>query len=230
MVRKKTNLRNTIYKEIREDILTARLKEGEKLRESELAARFKVSRTPVREAIVQLQIDGFVSHIKDIGAVVKKISIQEVLDILDILCALETFAVEIVTRKKLNKSELCDLKKQIKEMERLIKRKDYKEYLKMNIKFHKFFTERCNNVLLNDLIINLGRRANRIINLGISIPRDAGRYLDLHRKLFEAVEAGDVERARALMFEHTQDRKNLTITEVGLREIIFGSEKSISNL
>jgi DNA-binding GntR family transcriptional regulator len=87
-------LRETILHQPIEDIMTGQLGDGERFSEVRLAHRFKVSRTPIREAPFQLEKLGFVAHRKHIGGVVKKMTPQGVLEIFEIIAALEGQAVE----------------------------------------------------------------------------------------------------------------------------------------
>ena len=78
MIETKKPLREIIYNKLLEAIIQGKINVGEKLIENELAHKFRVSRTPIREALLQLEREGFVSHTKHVGAVVKKISARKI--------------------------------------------------------------------------------------------------------------------------------------------------------
>ena len=81
-----------VYKEIRGDIILSRLKPGERLLENKLCEEFKVSRTPLREALRQLQAQGYITVEKNRGAIVRKMSIDEVEELYSILALLEPYS------------------------------------------------------------------------------------------------------------------------------------------
>ena len=88
-------LREKIYNKLIGEIVTGQLNPGERLSEGSLAKRFHVSRTPIREALLQLEKLGYVAHQKNVGTIVKKISPEGVREIFEVVAALEGMAVEL---------------------------------------------------------------------------------------------------------------------------------------
>lgn len=108
-------VRERIYKTIKDDIYYGNLSPGERLVESTLIDRFKSSRSPIREALRQMESEGLITCEKNKGFSVCKLSIQEINEIYDLLWLLESYAArmsaEKVTRKQIE--YLCDVRKKI---------------------------------------------------------------------------------------------------------------------
>jgi len=92
-----------IYEQIRDAIIFSRLKPGERLSENKLREKFKVSRTPVREALIQLQAQGYTTVGKNKSAVVRKASIEEVEELYSILSLLEPYSAGMAARWRTKK-------------------------------------------------------------------------------------------------------------------------------
>jgi len=212
-MRKKRSLRQNIYDHLIADITSGRINAGEKLLEVDLAKKFRVSRTPVREAIFQLVKDGYVVHKKDVGAVVRKVSIQEISETFDILALLEAYAVELAARS-MGSADIVQLLSQLEEMETQVKEKKYNEYLRSNILFHKFFSERCGSESLLNVIRDLRRKVHRQLYVGLTVPKYVDRYMAFHRKIYDAIQCGDAASAGVAMRRHIEENKDYILTEM----------------
>jgi DNA-binding GntR family transcriptional regulator len=106
-----SSLRQKVYYSIREDITLGRLSPGERLIEFELAKRFKASRSPIREAIRQLESEGLIKFNQNRGITVSKLSPEEVNEIYNVRWLLESYAARLIAEKatKANVVYLGDL-------------------------------------------------------------------------------------------------------------------------
>jgi DNA-binding GntR family transcriptional regulator len=213
-MRKKKPLRETIYDRLLDDIVRGRINAGEKLLEAELANKFRVSRTPVREAIFQLEKEGYVVHKKDVGAVVKKISLQDIREIYEIIALLEVHAVEMVAQIELGPADRLLMLRLMEEMEKHIEERKYVEYIRTNIQFHDFFNERCGNEILGQIVTDLRRKVYRVVSMGVTVPKYADRYLFSHRQLYDAVQGGNPTVAGVTMRAHMDEQKNYLLEEL----------------
>jgi len=208
--RTKGNTREYIYNKIREDIIYGRLRPGERLLESELTRNYQVSRTPVREAIRQLQSEGFVNVISNRGATVTKLSIQEVDEIYGIRAILEAYAVRLAV-EKITKNDLNNLLKIQKKLEENASIKDYEGYIENNIKFHFFFPEISGNKNLLRTIQDLRRCVYRYQYITLTIPGSFDPWLKGHRKIIDALIKKDAELAAKNMENHLEDIRRVSI-------------------
>jgi DNA-binding GntR family transcriptional regulator len=206
MKTKKKPIREIIRDQIVEDILKGRTNAGEKLLEAELADRFKVSRTPVREALLQLEREGYISLTKNVGAIVRKISVKEVKEIYELLAQLEAFATEMAI-DNLTKKDISNLRSLLKSMGKSIKMKDYGRYVKDNLEFHKYFLKKSGNESLHHIVVDLRSRIYGLVSQGLTLPMYADRYLEWHEKIVEAAEHKDAKKAGRIVKAHINEVK-----------------------
>ncbi|RJR16938.1 MAG: GntR family transcriptional regulator [Desulfobacteraceae bacterium] len=212
--------RETIYKQILRDILEGNINEGEKLLEMELARQFNVSRTPIREALLQLEKDGYIILKKNVGAVVKKTSAKQIQEVIEIIGQLESLAVEIVARRRVSREEVVYLENLQFHMEDNAKAKDYNGYVRNNILFHSFFVEKSDNKTLIDIVSGLRKKIYRLISEGSTLPLHIDEYVVTHRKIMDAVFNNDPQAARREMELHLKDFKTFfldTMLKRGIR-------------
>lgn len=209
-MRKKPALRHVIYRELLRDILTGRISSGEKLREAELAERFQVSRTPIREALLQLEREGFTAHSKNVGSVVKKLSAAEIEETYDIVALLESRATSIAV-ERLKEKDLAFLKRLQQSMQESADRERLTEYVKLNAEFHDFFAEKCGNRKLREMVLDLRKSIYRVMTEGQTLPRHIDEYLMSHQKIIEAAIGKDSALAGELMNSHVLDSKKYVL-------------------
>ena len=144
-----TPLRERIYEQLVDDILRGRINAGERLSEAALVQRFGVSKTPIREAFIQMEREGYILLKKNVGAVVEKISIRMVEEIFSVVAVLESYATEIVVAEKmLSQNDIASLAKLIQTMKVCSKQRKYLEYRSLNEEFHGYFVEKLGNETL----------------------------------------------------------------------------------
>jgi len=141
-----------VYEALRADILEGRVAGGEKLVEVDLAARFKVSRTPIREAFYKLERDGLVKRTVNVGVIVAKTSAESIVNHLEMLSLLETFAVEKWAAGEHLARDLEDLSLLQDGMKKALADKDVETFETLNRRFHDRFIERNNNDYLRSLV------------------------------------------------------------------------------
>jgi DNA-binding GntR family transcriptional regulator len=208
-------MREIIYNKIIQDLGQGRIAPGEKLAEEQLAAFFNVSRTPVREALLQLEKKGLIILHANSGAVVKKITGAQIEEIFDILSVLEAYGVETVASRGIGKEDLSYLKKVLQEMENTRKTKNYFRYAEEDAKFHTFFIHKLGNSHLSEIIEDL---RNRMYMSGLTTPLHIHQYLSKHKAIILALSRKSPSQAGAAMREHFQEIKKFlieTLTQYG---------------
>jgi DNA-binding GntR family transcriptional regulator len=174
-------------------IIGGELKPRERLVELDLAARFRVSRAPVREALRLLEREGLVSS-DTRGVHVATITLHEVADIFEILAHLE----ELYTRRAaadFKPEDLERMDKVVGEMTRAVEADDVHRYFELNIEFHSVIRLACRNRRLIDLLESLGKPTLRYRHLAMSLPGRLPVSLEEHRRILGALKAGDAEAA-----------------------------------
>ena len=191
---KDKNARDRVREILSNDIESGAITPGQILLVEELAGQFKVSRTPVREALLSLADEGFVSARPRVGFVVKAIDIDELLDNYNLRILLETEAVKLAV-PRITEDEIHSLSKLL-----VIDRE--RNAAKRNREFHSGLARASGSKLLAETVESLLRRGYRgsMLDTYIQYPRDAG--LKAHADILKAVELRDAELASALMSAH----------------------------
>jgi len=199
-----------IAEEIKEGVLSGRYKPEERLKEAELAEKYSVSKTPVREALRYLERIGFVEIVPHTMARVKKMNQKEVEDLYMIQGVLEGLAGREAL-KHLNEGDHEKMKTCLDLLEKHSREKNPSEYEKANIKFHGIFWKACHNSKLTELINNIHEQLQKFRSITRRYPE---RFKDLagdHRKIFEAVVQGDAMKVDLLFQRHVAKQKKYIV-------------------
>jgi DNA-binding GntR family transcriptional regulator len=191
----------SLRRELEDDIEHGRLSPGDKLDEQTLAARFEVSRTPAREALLQLAAAGIVRMVPRQGAVVAGVSAQRGVGMVEVLTALEAEAAGLAARRmsEAEKSRLAELHVA---SEPAVQQLDSKAYLAHNDAFHSVIYDGARNEYLAEQI-RLTRRGMRFYHRSsLSQPARVRASWREHGRVLEAIQSGDEAQAQAAMREH----------------------------
>lgn len=195
------SLRYMVYEAIKENILNGRYPAGESLVESKIADELHVSRTPVREAIRQLEFEDLVVSIPNRGVFVLGLTRQDFEDIYAIRILIEgqivQWAIDRVTEEELNKLyEIVEL------MEFYTKKKDYESLVRLDTNFHKTIYDACKSKHLNRMLTGLHSNMQLARQQSLRRPNRAERSLEEHQAILDAIEKKDRDLAMSLMVEH----------------------------
>jgi DNA-binding GntR family transcriptional regulator len=195
------SLRGRVFKYIREEILNGRFKPGESLVETRLAEELGVSRTPVREAIRQLELEGLVVSIPNKGVFVQGISRQDIDDIYTIRHLIEGQAVRWAV-ERIEEEELKELEEIVELMEYYTRKKDYEEIAKLDTKFHDVIYDACKSKVLRHTLSSLHHYIQKARLYSLKVPHRALDTLQEHKAILNAIERHDPEAAEKLMVQH----------------------------
>lgn len=191
-------LRERILETIREAILNGQLRPGEKVAEPELAERFGISRTPIREAFRQLESEGYLTVIPRKGAVVTDLSEREVEEFYSIKSILEGYAARMAAEKMTDKDyeRLEAINARLKQ---LATEGDVKTFFRVHDEFHELFIRAAGNDKLFTLIGQLLRKFNRLRMASLALPGRMEISVQEHNKILEAFRQHDGEKADSLV-------------------------------
>jgi DNA-binding GntR family transcriptional regulator len=195
------SLQKDIYNKIKTGVIYGELSPGEKLSEIEMAKKLSSSRTPIREAFRQLQMEGYITVSPNKGAYVSRLPPDEIEEIYDIVSLLEGYAAE-VTAQKIENSELNELRKIQKRLVFLASRNKYKDYIKENTEFHHLITRLSGNNNLVKINTDFRTRIYRYRLISVTIPGYLDKYASDHEKIINAMSKRDSVRAGKHMREH----------------------------
>jgi len=136
-------IREQIADQLRSDIIAGRLAPDTKLNEQQLAARFDVSRGPIRDVILQLSKEGLLVTKSNVGASVNQMLMPDMQQLMvDIRIKIEVFAVRQL-KNQLDDTDFDSLETIIKKFKGAFEQKDYTEVTKADIEFHKYLVEKA---------------------------------------------------------------------------------------
>lgn len=199
-------LRDVVFKTLRQGILTGELKPGERLMEIHLANRLGVSRTPIREAIRKLELEGLVTMVPRRGAEVAQISEKNLKDVLEVRRALDVLAVELAC-DRITKEELEKLKEAKEEFVRLTQTKDTSLISKSDEAFHDIITRSTRNDRLIQLVSNLSEQMYRYRFEYIKDSNYHSRLIKEHEDIFRAIFEHDKEAAAKAATLHIDNQE-----------------------
>ena len=206
-------LRDVVFKTLREAILKGDLAPGERLMEIKLANQLGVSRTPIREAIRKLELEGLVVMVPRKGAEVAKITEKELRDVLEVRASLEELAISLAC-ERITDEKIAELKDALEQFRTVIKGKDVTKIAQMDVAFHDVIFEATQNARLVQMVNNLREQMYRYRLEYLKDFSTHSRLDEEHVKIFEAVSARDIERATALIREHIYNQEVTVVKNI----------------
>jgi len=188
---------------IRAAILRGELKPGAKLTEQDLAAEYEVSRTPVREAIRQLEVERLVSRTPFVGVTVRQLSPEEVIELLDIREVLEGLVARLATQH-MDAVHLQRLKKTLQQLAASAHKADVAAYLDHALAFRRALVECCRSATLADYVMGIENRLRLVGSRTAMLPGRMEAAIEEHEKLLAAIVRGDAAAAEQLNRERIQ--------------------------
>ncbi|RII29735.1 MAG: GntR family transcriptional regulator [Geobacter sp.] len=200
---KHLTLREKILENIRDAIIAGSLKAGSRVSEPELAERYGISRTPIREAFRQLESEGYLSVIPRRGAVVREFNQKDVEEFYAIKSILEGYAARRAC-EKLTEKELDRLQAINNRLSELASTNDIKTFFRVHSDFHDLFIKAADNEKLRDLITSLVTRFQRLRLMSLSMPNRMKISVQEHEKILEAFRKKDAGAAEKLVSKNAE--------------------------
>ena len=210
-------LREVVFNVLRKEILRGDLKPGERLMEIQLANRLGVSRTPVREAIRKLELEGLVLMIPRRGAEVAKITEKSLRDTLEVRGTLEKLAVTLACQRITDK-ELEELRKAADYCGTFLNKNDLMGIAKADEKFHNVIYHATNNQKLIKILSNLSEQVYRYRVEYLKNENTPAQIIKEHKQLLEAIEAKDEGLASKIAEIHIDNQAKSIINKLRSEE------------
>lgn len=198
------SLSERVFEEIQNSILNGELTPGEPLPEIKLSEELGVSRTPVREAIGKLELEGLVKSIPNRGTLVIGISEKDIDDIYMIRMYIEGLAAKWASQN-VTDQQLEQLRGIVELEEFYVNKKDIWQVWQLDSKFHQLLYEASGSHILKHMLSDLHHFIQRIREISIRKPGRAGPSVTEHRNILEAIEKHDGELAEKLTYEHIRN-------------------------
>ncbi len=206
-------LRDVVFNTLRRAILTGELKPGERLMEIHLANRLGVSRTPIREAIRKLELEGLVTMIPRRGAEVAQITEKSLQDVLEVRRALDALCAELAC-DRITAEGKAALKKACDGFEAATKAGEIVEIAAADVALHDIIVQATGNQRLISLINNLSEQMYRYRFEYIKDESGHENLVSEHRMIYESIMKGDKEGAAAAARLHIDNQEKSIIRQI----------------
>jgi len=209
------NKTEKVYTILLNDIMIGKLYQGQKLVENDLIQAYHIGKTPLREALIELEKIGLAKRKINCGFVVKHIRYKDAEEIYDLREMLEGLAVRKVTQN-ITEEKIQKLTKVIDEMEFHVKSKNMDEYSKLDICFHILLCELSGNERLLEIIKNLQYQIKMLLKTSINLPeRGINLSFNEHKKLYIAILSKKADKAEKLIRKHIIKTKKAVLHYLG---------------
>ena len=199
-------LRDVVFNTLRNAILTGELEPGERLMEIKLADTLGVSRTPIREAIRKLELEGLVVNTPRKGAEVANISSEDLRDVLEVRRSLEILATNLAC-DKITDSELAELHANIESFKESIASDAATEVALTDVGFHDIIYRATGNARLIQILGNLREQMYRYRLEYIKDHDSWNRLLTEHTAIYEALKLRDKDAAATAILSHIDNQE-----------------------
>ena len=206
-------LRDVVFNTLRRAIITGEFAPGERLMELTLAERLGVSRTPIREAIRKLELEGLVVMAPRKGAKVASITERDLNDVLEVRLGLEELAVQFACQR-ITQEELKALEDSVQLFEQAMNQDDLTALAEADVKFHEIIYNATHNRRLVQIINNIREQMYRY---RLEYLKDTGSHERLnseHYEIYEGIRNGDKETVKAAIGRHIDNQRDAILAAI----------------
>lgn len=197
----KFSLRGRVFNKIREDILSGKYKEHEELKEVAIGEELGVSRTPVREAFRQLELEGLIKIVPNKGAYVTGITTKDVQDIYMIRSLLEGLCARWAT-EHITPDQMDEMEENVYLAEFHASKGHLDQMAELDNRFHDILYEACDSKMLEHLLKDFHAYVLRVRKKTLASEQRSNASNNEHRKIMEAIKAKDADTAEQVAHQH----------------------------
>lgn len=217
-----TKASDRIRMEIEEAIKDGSLLPGESVDEAELALQYDVSRTPVREALLQLQAQGLLTSLPRGGMIVAKMDLQQLLSLWELLAELEGVAVRLACQR-MTPEELDIIVRHHEASRKVVDADDVAGWQESNLRFHELIYRATRNPYLRQEVLRMRTRTGYYRRHAFAALGQIRNSFEQHRRVVEAFQKGDAESASSAMVDHMRPASDAN----GLTDFIVNLPKEV---
>lgn len=203
-------LREVIFNTIREAIIVGELRPGERLMEVQLAEKMGVSRTPVREAIRKLELEGLVEMLPRKGAHVAEVSVKDIMDVLEVRASLDGLAT-LLAAERMTEDEIKELKHVYGQFANYVEKENLQGSIKKDVEFHDIIYRSSRNDKLQQISSNLREQVQRFRVIYLKGYNNPKNIVAEHMEIIDAITSKNGEKARTVAQEHIKRQEEVII-------------------
>jgi DNA-binding GntR family transcriptional regulator len=217
-------LRELVFENIRKAIVSGTFAPGERLMEIQMADELGVSRTPVREAIRKLEMEGFVVMIPRRGTYVANLSIKDINDVYEIRISLDVLAAGLAA-ERIEPEEIEELQKLLLEITEANEAGDMDKIVQLDTAFHDVLYKASRNDRLSNIINNLREQITGIRGTSMRYPGRMADTIEEHRALVDSIAARDPERAQNAARVHLENAEHTLLKALSEKKPVKNDQK-----
>lgn len=206
-------LREVIFNTLRDAIIVGELKPGERLMEVKLADKMGVSRTPVREAIRKLELEGLVNMLPRKGAHVADLSVKDIVDVLEVRATLDGLATSL-SASRITDEELKELKHINSQFIGFIEKENLQGSVKKDVEFHDIIYRSSRNDKLMQIVSNLREQVQRFRVIYLKDYKSPKELIKEHIDIYDAIYSRDPEKAQQVAQRHIKNQQETIIKSI----------------
>lgn len=188
------SLKDQVYEYLREEIRNKNLQPGSAVNMDATSKKLGISKTPLRDALIQLEMEGFVTIEARKGIYVNKLTSQEIREYYQVIGALESSALAD-SFDNIKPAHIEKMKKLNEAMDLAVKKSNFNRFYEKNLEFHELYIDLCGNKWLKQIVNNLKKRLYDFVPQDRWIKEWEESSVGEHQKLIEAIENKDLKQA-----------------------------------
>ena len=206
-------LREQAYAEIKRRIIHCEFRPGEALNEAQIGAALGLGRTPVHQALHRLEVEGLVSILPRKGVLVSPLSLNDVLDTIEVRATNEALCVTLAAQRA-QEPDFQAMRAIVAPTAELIAKRDIPNLMTVDLKFHGAISAAARNRVLADLLRGLHEKQARFWFMSLSDPTHMQNVLDDHLSIIEALERRDESLVREIVHHHIDEFRKTIIRSI----------------
>ena len=213
IIEKNKSMREKVYDTLKQMIIDGGIKPGERIIETEYSNKFQISRTPIREAIRMLELEGLVESQTTGGVIVKTLTREEISEIYKIRIALESLIIEEII-KKINNQDIKKLEKVLKNTKKAFEVKDIEKVFSLFTEFNQILYDIASLPKVTGMINNINLYLKRFRKLSIDNPSRKEEAFEDHVQILEAIKNKELSTAISINRMHLEKSMNFILSKL----------------
>lgn len=211
-------LRDVIFNTLRESIINGELKPGERLMEEHLANKMGVSRTPIREAIRKLELEGLVKMIPRKGSSVADLSTKDIMDVLEVRASLDGLATSL-SAERIHEDELKELNNVRLQFMNFVEKDNLQGSIKKDVEFHDIIYRSSRNDKLIQIINNLREQVQRFRVIYLKDFCSSKELIREHTEIYDAIRSRATEKAGIVAQRHIKNQEDTILKAIQKQDL-----------
>lgn len=213
IIEKNKSMCEKVYDTLKQMIIDGVIKPGERIIETEYSNKFQISRTPIREAIRMLELEGLVESQTTGGVIVKTLTREEISEIYKIRIALESLIIEEII-KKINNQDIKKLEKVLKNTKKAFEVKDIEKVFSLFTEFNQILYDIASLPKVTGMINNINLYLKRFRKLSIDNPSRKEEAFEDHVQILEAIKNKELSTAISINRMHLEKSMNFILSKL----------------